>query len=748
MPKETVKSKFSDKELLIHVRERADLMFEADEENRTCAMEDLKFINVPGAQWEENMKTERGKRPCYEFNKVRISAKRIINDMRANRPSAKIRAVEGGDKETAETYEGLVRNIESMSDIDTITDTAAEFQVSAGMGAWRIDTDYASDKSFYQDITISGIENPFCLWCDPAAKDPMKRDAEDWLLTEKISKDEYKASYPDADIVEFETNDFDEDNDEWEDENEVRIGEYHWKEPVEREIWLLQDGKVVEADSEGAQLIEEQNPEQIKERKKVDSHRIMSAIVSGNAVLEGPTELAGRKHRFIMVFGEYIVIDGKAYWYGIGRYAKDAQRSYNVSRTAITETIAMAPQAKWWATVDQAKGLSKTQWTDAHKKNFPFLLYNHDPKAPGAPTRMGGADIPIALIQESQIASEEINMVTGIFAADVGSPNQANSGRQEIARQQQGQVATFNYRDNMSKGRQRCVEILIDLIPYIYDVERDLRVLGSDGKEDYVKVNTVRMDEDGKPVKVNDLTVGRYDVTVTTGPSFSTQRQEAAEIYQQITQGDPEMKRIIGDLIFKAMDLPFSEDIAERLQVMLPPQIQQMLNKETNVPPEVQGMMQQAQMAMQQVEEQMGLVKQAANEAQVEKSEVEKLIANLKTEQARFEAKVAQEMARIAEKDARLTIGKVKADSEGIVEQGKQVVAQEAQAFNAAFAEEIEASMVAIQGLVEAFNQHAVDTMEDIKTEKDDKPQIERIKLVREGGETSAVPVFKDAEQS
>jgi hypothetical protein len=46
----------------------------------------MKFVNVPGEQWEENMKKKRGRRPCYEFNKLRITCKRVINDMRANRP--------------------------------------------------------------------------------------------------------------------------------------------------------------------------------------------------------------------------------------------------------------------------------------------------------------------------------------------------------------------------------------------------------------------------------------------------------------------------------------------------------------------------------------------------------------------------------------------------------------------------------------------------------------------------------------
>jgi hypothetical protein len=142
--------------------------YQADEDNRREAMIDMKFTNVPGYQWEDNMKQERGNRPCYEFNKIRISCKRIINDMRANRPAGKVRAVEGGDVEIAEINEGLIRNIWNVSDGDTIVDYAGEYQVAAGMGCWRVSTEYSDDTAFNQDIIIEPIHNPFTLYVDPS----------------------------------------------------------------------------------------------------------------------------------------------------------------------------------------------------------------------------------------------------------------------------------------------------------------------------------------------------------------------------------------------------------------------------------------------------------------------------------------------------------------------------------------------------------------------------------------------------
>jgi len=665
------------RDLLIKVKERFKVMAEFDHENRQQAMEDMKFVNVPGEQWEYNMKQERGHRPCYEFNKLRISCKRIINDMRANRPGAKVRAVEDGDPDIATIDEGLIRNISERSDFDSIVDYEGEYQVAAGMCAWRVNTKYTHEDAFNQDIVIEPFRNPFTVYCDPQSRDFLKRDAQDWCITEMISHDSFERRWPDTPVVEFDSGESDtyDDEGDWTTEKQTRIAEYWYKKPEKKEIWEVvfapeEEGgeavtKVVDSTTDEARGID---PEQIKRRRTINTSQICWVICSGDRILERG-EWAGAMFPFVMVYGEYAWVDGKPYWWGLPRFAKDAQRSYNIARTAISETIAQAPKTHFWATPKQAEG-HLNEWQQAHKKNYPYMLYNPDPKAgSAAPQRMGGADVPIALIQETQIASDEIKSVTGIFDASMGQQGNETSGRAIMARQNQGEIATFNYQDNMSKGVQRTYEIILDLIPHIYDTQRELRILGSDGAEDYKMVNKVVLDPATKKmVKVNDLTQGKYDVTVTTGPSFSTLRQEAAETYGQLAQQFPEIMGVAGDLVMKSMDLPYADDIAERLQTLLPPQIQEKLNADVDVPPEVQQMMQQAEQAMAAVEERGQLVMEAekelaesqrsaeqeANQVKLNQKEVEIRIERLRRVKAEFDTHVARELAGLDEKEAAL----------------------------------------------------------------------------------------------
>lgn len=656
MPAKYTKKELKDK--LRVIRERSKRAMEADRENRVDALADLRFVNVPGEQWDENTKKDRGERPCYEFNKLRVTIKRVVNDMRANRPAAKIRGVEEGDVKTAEVYEGLSRNIWNVSDGDTIIDRAAEYQVGSGMAAWRVKVGYSSDTAFEQDIEIAGIKNPFCLYPDPACHDPLHRDARYWILTTKISKTDFEQKWPKADVVDFSTDaEFDDgaDDEDWSDEETVRIVEYWYKEPVVKTLNLLADGSTVDsADLESMAAAEAQGIPVVRSRQ-VQSHQIKMCIASGNSVLE-EADWVGKEFPFIMVYGESLIIDGKHKWFGLTRFAKDAQRAYNFSRTLAAETVSLAPQGKFWATPEQAQGHTD-KWAEAHKKLYPYLLYNPDTKAQGPPVAMGGAQIPMALIQETQISSEDIKGVTGIFDNSLGKQGNETSGVAIRARQEQGEIAVFNFKDNMAKGVLRTHEILIDLIPKIYDTQRAVRILGVDGAEKYVEVN--KPNPDG--TMVNDLSRGKYDVVVTVGPSYSTQRQEAAETYWKFANSNPALFGVVGDLLFKATDLPYAQQIADRLKLMLPPQIQQAESENKPLPPEVMAAMQQAEQAMQQVQqmaqqvqEQAAQAQEDTQKAQAEKSQVDQAISNLKVQKAEMDANYQRIVADITKREAAL----------------------------------------------------------------------------------------------
>jgi hypothetical protein len=265
--------------------------------------------------------------------------------------------------------------------------------------------------------------------------------------------------------------------------------------------------------------------------------------------------------------------------------------------------------------------------------------------------------------------------------------------------------------------------LLLDLIPKIYDTERSVRVLGTDGAERYARVNSF---DPQTGEALNDLSRGKYDVTVTVGPSFSTQRQEAAETYIGLSQGNPQVMGVAGDLIFKSLDLPYADDMAERMRMMLPPQVQQMLqskdqNKGKPLPPEAQQAIMQAQQAMQMVEQQSQLVQQAAAEAEGMKAEAESAVSKLNVEQANLEAQYQRIVADLAKKEAALTMKEAglvaKETQAGVDDQSKAVEGE-----RESLSQDFKAAVSELQAGVAQFMAQAAQTI--MQMQQTSQPQV------------------------
>src|SRR5690606_25958438 len=148
------------------------------------------------------------------------------------------------------------------------------------------------------------------------------------------------------------------------------------------------------------------------------------------------------------------------------------------------------------------------------------------------------------------------------------------SGRAIMARQREGDTSTFHYIDNLSRAIRHAGRILIDLIPKVYGSARIVRVLGPDGAARQVGVAAgPQAAQRLKAVeKVYDLAVGKYDLTVRSGPGFTSRREEAATQMIELIRAYPAAAPVVGDLLARNLDWPGADEIAGRLAALLPPQ--------------------------------------------------------------------------------------------------------------------------------------------------------------------------------
>lgn len=604
MPKVDLSKKQQDK-IIKQFMADYDLAFTAESRNRIEQVEDLRFAALD--QWADDVKQQRQKRPMLTLDRIGQSVRKVLGGIRQNMPSIKADPVDdGADKDTAAVYEDLIRQIEQGSNARQAYLHAAKTQVKCGYGVWRVNTRMNSDDVFEQDIVVEPIENPFTAYSDPDAVHPQRQDGRFWIISDMMSKDKYEAEFGKKIPTSISNQGIGESLERWYDSDSIRIGEYFVKSKKKTAITQLSNGVVVyddEITEDDIALYQQQGITPVKSRD-VERDVITWYKVSAFHVLD-KKEWPSKYFPIIPVFGEVENIEGERHIRGIVRPAKDPQRMYNYWNSAAAETIALQPKAPWLVTKDQIKNY-KSFWERANSDNLPYLPYEPDGKAP-PPQRVAPPALQAGLLQQGAIAAEDIQQATGVFEASVGALPEQRSGRAVIALQQEADLGTSLYMDNLASSIEHTGRVIIDMIPTYYDTQRVVRLRGEDDSTRFVEINKPILTPDGVKIE-NDLTRGKYDVRVGVGPSYRTRRIEAANSIVELGRVFPQVMQVAGDLVAKNLDWPGADEIADRLKKLLPPGIAE---NDEEITPEMQAAQQQAQ-ELQQVQLQLAMAEQQA----------------------------------------------------------------------------------------------------------------------------------------
>lgn len=588
----------SDKDFVREAVERFEEASTFNSRLRDKAMSDYRFAFVPGHQWDEHLTAKRRRRPCYEFNRMRQMIRRVTGQQLQNRPSIKVRPAEGGDVEVADIYGGLIRNIEntSGSKAKLAYDNGFNWACGGGVGAWEVTTAYESEEGFDKRLCIEPINNPFTVVFDPAARDFHRIDARYCFVTHLIPRSEFKRLYPGKQLVDF-TSNVPNTEKSWWYQDTVRIAKYWYKESEKRVIYLLNDGTVVDAvefDPIAPQA--EQAGLTISDTREIDREIVKCVLISGRDKLTKPVEWPGKYFPIVLNWGELMTVEGVdgvegEYYCGMTRFGRDAQMIHNFELSTLVEVVAKMPNSPLTATPKMIEGL-QSYYERLGYDDPPVLLYNVDPTSPNArPTREPAATFPTAFANLSAITVDELKAVEGIYDASLGAQGNETSGRAILARKQEGDISNYVFIDNHLKAIEFTGVILVDLIPKVYDATRTLRILGEDGAEKFVEINkpvpvTARarmmaaqgqitpemlpeLIQSGDVKLLNDLGRGKYDVVVSTGKSFETQRMEVAEAAEAMARTPGPFGLLAQYLLFKNLDVPGMDEFLQACRKVL-----------------------------------------------------------------------------------------------------------------------------------------------------------------------------------
>ena len=628
------------------------------EPSRQLAIADTQFVmgdSDNGYQWPLQVYRDRAniaKKPCLTVNVTAQHCNQVMNNIRQNRPSARVLPVDDfSDKDTATILGGMLRSIQAVSNAETAHDIAAEHALYGGEGYWRVITEFESFDSFDQVVRIKSITNPLLVFIDPDAKEPDRSDAKWGFVFEDISKAQAKEEHPD-----LEPSSWAEDGPTgWVNQDQVRRAEYFWCEFHDDTVFLLSDGTTilqseleqnnvkVEGDALTIEGVPVPNLSVVYKRATKRKQWKWCKLIGGEEKPVEERDWPGQYLPIITVLGKEVNVNGEIIRKGMVRDLKDPARMVNYSFSAAVETIALQTKTPFMTAVEAIEGYEDI-WAAANLENRSYLPWNafdENGKPIPQPQRVAPAQMPTAQVQMLQIATDQMRAASGQQNANFGIKSEAQSGIGIERLKVQGEAATFHFPDNLVRGLKYEAKVILDLIPRVYETRRVIRILGLDGKEDAAMLDPSMQQSyaevEGKVEKIFNPGVGKYDVAIDTGPSFQTQRQEAAAHLTELAKAYPPLMQLAGDQIMRSLDIPngMGDAIADRLERAVPPELKDDKEK-GKIPPEAQAIIQQQQ-------QQMGAMQEALSQFQQEKGQYQQKLlgAEAARQKAEIEAKKA-----------------------------------------------------------------------------------------------------------
>ncbi|EAX9185385.1 portal protein [Salmonella enterica] len=568
---------------------RFDRAYTPQQDVREKCIEATRFARVPGGQWEgataagTKLDDRFEKYPKFEINKVATELNRIIAEYRNNRITVKFRP---GDKEASEELanklNGLFRADYEETDGGEACDNAFDDAATGGFGCFRLTSMLVNEydpMDERQRIAIEPVYDPSrSVWFDPDAKKYDKSDALWAFCMYSLSPEKYEAEYgktPPAslDVTTMTSWEYD-----WFEPEVVYIAKYYevrkesvdvisYRQPITGEIATYDSDQIEDIEDElalaGFQEVA---------RRSVKRRRVYVSVVDGQNFLEKPRRIPGEHIPLIPVYGKRWFIDDIERVEGHIAKAMDPQRLYNLQVSMLADSAAQDPGQVPIFDPEQVRGLEK-HWEDRGKKRPAFLVARAprdkagNPIGPAAPGSFTPApQLSPAIATMLQLTSADIQEVTGSSQAMQQMPS--NIAQETVNNlMNRADMASFIYLDNMAKSLKRAGEVWLSMAREVYGSEREVRVVNEDGTDDIALMNAQVVDsQTGRVVALNDLSTGRYDVTVDVGPSYTARRDATVSVLTNVLStmlpNDP-MRPAIQGIILDNIDGEGLDDFKE-----------------------------------------------------------------------------------------------------------------------------------------------------------------------------------------
>lgn len=588
--------------------------------------EDKRFflLDDQWSQAEKDSRNEKGQppRPTLTVNRMRQFLMQVINDHKQSRMGIRVSPAGGEeDVKLAQVRQGIIRAIERNNGGHGAYNQAKEDQVAAGFGAWRLYADYIGRDSHEQEPKFLPIYDCTKLyWPILDCLEPDYSDMDNAIIQEHYSREKFKSRFK-LDPDQFLSTDANPLG-AWGQGALPAVSEYYFREETDDVLVRGLDGKPyflselekkAKAAQERGELINLDDFLAVdSDGKRIEREtqrcKVWWAKLAGKSVLGKPIQLPGQYVPVFIANGNKIVLDGKVELWSLGRPAKDTQRTHNYACSAELERLALSPKVPFTVAEESIPKGEENKWATINTGNHPYVKYKAfdgqgRPIPPPMRTPPVQSDPGFLNLKMSTV--DEMKAVLGMYDPSLGKQGAAVSGVAINAQRDQGSNATYHFADNMAIAIRHCGVVINEWIPTYIDTPRQVRMIGEDDSEKVITVNQESTGEDGQPYHYS-MTEGKFDLSVESGPSAATKRQETVQDMKDFYQAYPAAAAVTGHLFAKEQDWRFKEEFSEILKRManlqFPGVVEQQQGQQQD-PRQMQAQMQQMGQQFQQMQQ-------------------------------------------------------------------------------------------------------------------------------------------------
>lgn len=555
-------------------------------ENYEEAKVDLRFVS--GDPWEPDERQQRkdNHRPVVCPDELDQYLNQAINNLRQNPLAIKVEpAGEGAESKDAENRSAIVRGIEYQSNAESAYSNAFSCAINCAFGFFRITT-HVTGKDGELTPRIKIVPNPLSVFLDPSAKELDFSDQKKCFVLDLMRRSDFERRYPKAETKSFTAQDFaSAEASAWYDGQSVVVAEY-WR--IDGYDENGQNGKVTQYITNGVEILEEH-------------------------------EWPGKWIPIIPVLGKELYLpkgdDIKRMFYSMIRKARSSQMMLAYIASLEAEEYGMSPKAPFVGAVGQFESDSKT-WETLNKVPHAYVQYDVVTDATGqqalpAPSRPQFTPNIQAFEVGKESWRRSIQSSMGIMPLPTAAQRQNEKSGIALQRiETQQSVGAYHFTANFKLSLQYAGKQLNDLITAVMDTPRQVAARNQDDSHSLMHVIPGGSAPiEGDSVEALDPTKGEFDVTISTGPSYQSQREAQSDFVDLLVEnlqqlpppGTPAAKILALSIKLKQLG-PIAEEIADFLD-----------------PPEQQAIPPQAQAAIAQAHQQLALTQQELQKLALEK---------------------------------------------------------------------------------------------------------------------------------